>query len=236
MSTDIHMMVDVYDNGLWVPMVEPIWPHGARRPGEPLFNQVPTLTRPYALFSVLADVRNRSGRRGTMPMSPVVEGIQLDFIYDMDDGGHETIDYLSEPRGIAPGVDPNWVDFASQGAIHDPTWYLASELIDYHPIWDQRLKSDGYITEEDYLALRDHGVQPRQIARSMGGDGYLNVTVEEYEAGARGEDGTSIHYFYDGGTVREQAGRAWWATLGVMTMIAPDHDKTKVRLNIAFDS
>ncbi len=236
MSTDIHMMVDVQHDGVWTPMTEPIWPNGARQPGEPIFGPVPTLGRPYALFSVLADVRNRSGRRGAIPMSRVVEGIQVDFIYDMDDGGHQTIDYLAEPRGLAPGVDRNWAEFASQTPIHDTTWFLGSELTDFHPIWDQPLRSDGFITEEEYLALRDHGTQPKYIARSMGGPGFVSVTAEEYEAGVRGVDGVAIHYFYDGGTVREQAGPAWWAILGVMVMIAPDGDDSRVRLNIAFDS
>ncbi len=55
------------------------------------------------------------------------------------------------------------------------------------------------------------------------------MTEEEYEAGERGEQ-TAIKIKYSRCTIRQEAGAAWWAIVAGMRLVAPNHDKTKVRL------
>lgn len=61
------------------------------------------------------------------------------------------------------------------------------------------------------------------------------VTVEEYEAGERGEQ-TAIDFRWVGNALKDDVPTSWWATLAVMHLVAPEGDPDRVRMLIVFDS
>lgn len=235
MGTDVTAMVEVQMGDRWVPAIAPIWPNAKYgEPGERPFALMPVIARHYAMFSVLADVRNRSGR-GTQTMQKVMhpEVGEIEFLYDTDDGGHDTLVPIAMPRGVPEGVNEGWAEFAKSPHLHDVTW-LTLEEIEAGP-WDQVIHEQAIIYEGEYLAWRDTGQMPQLHARGVGGPGMRTVTVEEYEAGERGEQ-TAIDFRWVGRTVYEDAPDSWWATVAVMNLVAPEGHPEKVRLLLAFDS
>lgn len=235
MGTDSHSMVEVREHGEWRPIFDPIWPNEdeASR-GKPLA-VAPDWGRRYGLFSLLADVVNRTGRMGTTQIEREVEGYGKFVIdYDMDDGGHQTITPLAAPRGIPDDCFLGWREFCKQEGIHSPTWFTLDELEDTD-LWDQTLYEDAVVIEPEYREYKETGKLPEHLARNVGGPNLRVVTEEEYEAGERGES-TAIRIKFERGDVRRDAGSAWWATLAVMHLIAPNADRSKVRLLVAFDS
>ena len=236
MGTDAHAMVEIRKDNGWEPCFIPIFPNANREKGESPLDSVPGIARRYGLFSLLADVVNRTGRMGKVTLTQEVEGYgQVEVPYDMDDGGHEPIVPISEPRGVPEDAWEGWKQFTAQEAIHSATWLLLDELNDQHPMWDQPLHEDAFVIEEEYLKYKETGELPGLLARGVGGPDMRVVTEEEYEAGERGKQ-TAVHIKYTRQTIREEAGRAWWATVAAMTLIAPHGDKTRVRLLLAFDS
>lgn len=237
MGTDAHAMVEVRGNDGWEPCFAPIFPQPiSRKQGGAPIGRVPEIERTYGLFSLLADVVNRNGRMGTVVLTREVEGYgEITVNYDMDDGGHEPIVPISEPRGIPEDAWYGWKEFTEQEPIHSATWLTLDELDEQHPMWDQMLHEDAVVLESEYLDYKATGNLPKHLAREVGGPNLRVVTEDEYEAGERGEQ-TAIRIFYTRQTIREEAGRAWWATVAAMTLVAPDHDKSRVRLLLAFDS
>jgi hypothetical protein len=239
MTTDSHALVEIKVGGKWIPMTAPIWPNAGpnrQREGEPLIMEHPTLPRSYALYSLLADVRNRTGRMGVTHMHRTIDDVEVDFDYDMDDGGHQPIAALSFPRGIPQDAWQGWQEFCKQEQIHDPTWLMLDEFQEDHPLWDQVLWQDAVVIEKEYLHWKETGELPKYLARGVGGPGVITVNEAEYQDGKRGEDGTAVTIQYQGKTVREDAGAGWWAIYAMLQLVAPDQDPSNVRLLLAFDS
>lgn len=227
-------MVEVESDNKWVAVVAPIWPDAlSKDPAKP-FGLYPVVERHYGLFSMLADVRNRTGRGKVTMLKQFIEGIgETEFLYDTDDGGHEPIEAIAPPRGLPEGANGGWIKFCREEWVHDPTWLTLDELETAD--WEQVLQEQAVIREEDYLRWRDTGKMPELRPRGVGGEGIRVVTVEEYEAGERGET-TAIDFHWVGNTLAEDIPKSWWATLAVMRLIAPHGDTQKVRLLVAFDS
>lgn len=240
MGTDAHALVEVKHEGLWHPFTIPIWPNDRNSPvygQRPAIADTPGLARNYGLYSLLADVRNRTGRNGAVMMKAEVPDYgEIEFEYDMDDGGHDPITPIDMPRGLPEGVNPGWKEFTDQDAIHDATWLLASELRQGNPCYDQRLYEDCVVSEEEYAKFAETGVPPAMQPHAGGGPGVRVVTEPEYLAGERGENGTLVHIRWVGKTLAESLPSSWWATVAAMVLVAPDHDLDRVRLLVAFDS
>lgn len=249
MGTDATALVEIQDaDGTWKPVVKPIWPNpGWQDRNERPFAGSPHISRHYALFSVLADVRNRTGR-GTQTMAYAHNaetgelirddsGEPMKVPYDTDDGGHDPLEYIDVPRGVPDDAFEAWKGFVeAHPGTHDPTWFTLNELDKDLPIWDQVIYEQCVMTEEEYAAFRDEGKRPKYFARGVGGDGSRTVNEVEFAAGIRGEKMTGIDVRFKGRTVRDDVGSAWWATLAVMHLVAPDGDNTRVRILIVFDS
>jgi hypothetical protein len=234
-GTDVTLMVEAQIDGRWVPVVKPIWPNqGFRDRGEEPFGITPYILRDYGLFAVLADVRNKSGRGTITHMTGEVEGIPYEYDYDTDDGGHDHLDQFFEPRGVPADANPAWQEFVKQRKFHDPTWFTLEEL--ENAPYDQVLYEQCVAYEDEYLHWQETGHRPTFAARSAGGPGLEIVNEVEYAAGKRGPKQTAIDFRWRGGTVREEASQAWWATLGIMSMIAPNQDHSRVRMLLVFDS
>jgi hypothetical protein len=241
MGTDATALVEVKVTDRWVPAIMPIWANPCYNPDDanPMLREtltpIPVMERDYVLFSLLADVRNRSGRGWkTMMKAPVPDSDEfIEWEYDTDDGGHDPIIPIAPPRGVPKDATTPWQELGKSDHFHDLTYLTLDELEGAN--WDQRVYSQGVVSEEEYIAYRDHGTLPKMVARGAGGKNHLTVNEVEYNAGQRGEGMTSIDLRWASGTVRDHA--PWFFRhMEVMTLLAPDHDHTRVRLMVAFDS
>lgn len=200
------MLVEGYHHGQWWPLTgRAMWPDEVNR----RLGSTPVLLRNYELFSMLADVRNRSGR-GTKELRTIENpagGPDIEWVYDTDDGGHDTLIPISAPKGVpedATAIWKTWLAEPENGVVyHDASWLTLEELRTGQ--WDQVVYRDAVLTEDEYIALRDSGVQPKTLARGVGGDGVLVVNEVEYAAGKRGKNLTGVNTRWRAGTVREEA-------------------------------
>jgi hypothetical protein len=233
-GTDATFMVEVKSGDKWTPVLAPIWPDQHRKEqGRGPFGIAPVIERHYGLYSLLADIRNRTGRGRVSLLKQEFEGQMIEFVYDTDDGGHEPITPIAGPRGVPEDANNAWKKYCAEPWTHDPTWVTLNDIQEAD--WDQTLQEQAVIREEDYLHWRETGEMPEMRPRGVGGSGVRVVTVEEYEAGERGES-TAIDFHWVGEVLRDDVPKAWWATVAVMSLVAPHGDPEKVRLLVAFDS
>lgn len=241
MGTDAVAIVEIQLEGHWLPALFPIWPNPAYNPEsedeeerqENLLH--PHIVRDYPMFSVLADVRNRSGR-GTVTMMTQVtpSGEEFEYPYDTDDGGHDTLKFIAEPRGVPDDASEPWKElFSENHGFHDQTYLTLQELIDGP--WQQEVIIEGVLLEPDYLAYMKDGKMPDYNARGAGGEGMLTVSEAEYLEGKRGERSTCVLARWKGGTVQHR-NHYFGVYLRLMMMLAPDDDYERIRMMIAFDS
>jgi hypothetical protein len=240
MGTDATAIVEIELAGTWMPALMPIWPNPSYDPKSEdederqEYTLYPHIVREYSLFSVLADVRNRTGRgTTTMRKSVLPDGTTIEHPYDTDDGGHQTLKYIDVPRGIPDDATEPWKELFGQEGFHDHTWLTLQELIDGP--WQQEVLVDGILLEDDYLAYMRDGKQPGYTAHGAGGTGLAIVSEQEYLEGKRGETSTAVHAKWQGGTVQHR-NHYFGLYLRIMMMLAPEDDYTKVRLMVAFDS
>jgi hypothetical protein len=230
-GTDIPLaLVEKKIGNTWMPDVDHIWPD----PGTGRMRNYPAFTREYELFSILADVRNRSGRgtKTEQPLPPEIGGV---YVYDTDDGGHDTLTPISNPKGVPADASLIWTlgltVFDLRLNLHDMSYLTLEELTT--DLWDQQIYRDAYLLEEEYLALQRDGIEPTTLARGTNPENVVNEV--EYAAGKRGENGTAIFTRWRAQPLRSIA--PWFFRyLEIMKQIAPDGDPRKVRLLIAFDS
>lgn len=239
MGTDAHFMVEVrLDDGQWLPVISKIWPnHGWQDHGEEPLTITPVLPRDYGLYSILADVRNRTGRGPTYMKTIEVPGHEpVEYPYDTDDGGHDPLLPIAEPRGVPTDANVMWREFTAQEDVgfHDPSWLSLREIVTAD--WEQVLYEQAVVLEPEYLAWRDNGVMPTSHSRGIGGEGVITVNEVEYAAGKRGERETAVTFRWRQGPLRESVPGSFWLMVATMTMLAPDGDNDRVRLLMVFDS
>lgn len=199
MGIDMMVMVEVrHRGGEWHPLKD-----------MPLAYKVP---RNNVMFSMLADVGNRTGRiepRWQEPRKMQTDtGETVDvpgWWYDPDDGGHERLEPVEPPRGIPDDASLQWqanvAIWESQREAVITTYLTPAEIMTGN--WDQRITRTGIISEEDYVAYREKGIAPELWAGAAGGPGCRTVTSDEYDAGERGESTTAVQFTWDAGTARE---------------------------------
>jgi len=233
MGTDISIMIEAKISDRWVPILEPIWPSGEKE--DPLAI-APNIPRHYGLFSLLADVRNRTGRGPTYMMKQEVEGFgEVEYPYDTDDGGHDPITPIDVPRGIPDDAPTIWKQFCAQfPGTHDPTWLTLDEID--RADWDQVLYEDAVAFEDEYLEWQRNGEAPAYRSRGAGGPGLRVVNEVEYAAGVRGEKQTAVQFRWKEGPLRASVPPEWRMTLQIMHMVAPHQDPVRMRMLIVFDS
>ena len=235
MGTDVSLLVEANLSGHWRGLLLPIW-HNFRTDEQ--CTLVPTLSRNYALFSVLADVRNRSGRGTQTPIEIVSpDGETFNAIYDTDDGNHHPLIPIDNPRGVpddASEIWKRWYDHShAANGVHDWSYLGLPELLDGP--WDQPVMMDTVISEQDYKDLRDHGIKPDTFAAGAEGNGLRTVTAAEYEAGERGERTTAVRAEFQAGTARDHA-QELFRILEIAKVVAPGDDFHNIRIMMSFDS
>jgi len=239
MGTDITMMVEGFAGGAWRPLNRrDMWPDERR---EKLF-RVPVLLRNYELFSILADVRNHSGR-GSKSMRMLTDpdtGREFEWEYDTDDGGHDPLIPISAPKGIPDDATEDWREFLAEGerrkmVFHDHSFLTIGELRSGQ--WDQVVYRQAILTEEEYLALTLVGIKPTQLARGAGGEGVRVVNEVEYAAGIRGESTTAVDARWREGPLTECT-PTFQIMMDAMDMAAKEvlEGPESIRVLFAFDS
>ncbi len=212
-------------------------------PWRPISTMTPVkIRRDYALFALLADVRNHAGRHvpilqpAMTIMSPEGKPIEIPaWTYDPDDGGHDRLEPITTPRGVPDDASKMWREYVdgwiASGAVIDISWITPEEVLSAD--WDQDVYAHGLLTEEDYLNLRDHGTVPKLSAMNSGGIGTQSVNEIEYAQGKRGENGTTVAARWKEGKIRDSAG--WFLDLaqGLVDRCPPT---SKVRFMLLFDS
>lgn len=163
--------------------------------------------REQALFALLGDVTNGKGRFSKSWQPPRVhEGHQIPgFWYAPDDGDHDPIEPISEPKGLAEGSSNVWLGhvawWQSQREKIVVTHYSLDELIAGD--WDQVVYRHGILFEQDYLELTEKNKVPRRWMGQAVGEKTVVVNEIEYAAGKRGETETLVKARWKAGTVRQ---------------------------------
>lgn len=130
MSTDIHMMVEVYENDHWVSVNQ--FDDDPRRVIDPVYNQ-----NNYDVFAVLANVRNGVGFAGIITGDP--------------------LPYIDKPRGLPDDVSPEvkacsdaWGEDA-----HDHSWLTLDEILNFDA-WGDGVNIRYHLSLVGYYLLRQY--------------------------------------------------------------------------------
>jgi hypothetical protein len=227
MGTDMHVLIEVNHGDGWRALRK-MTPH--------------QVEREYVLFSMLGDIRNKSGR-GTRTWQEPEDHVMEDgetitiggYWYDTDDGGHEHINPIDAPRGVPVDCSEEWGLFASMWAprAHAYTYLSMEDIVGGD--WDQPVTRYGAITEEEYLNWRDNGVLPTTFASDAGGPGTAVVPQHEYEAGKRGEKYTYVYARWQAGTTGDIC-RVFLETMKDLKEITELRPQSSLRLMVLFES
>jgi hypothetical protein len=170
MGTDIHSRIEILQpEGYWQCMIEERFEGFFWDPKQPVskwnreHSNEPLKNRNYRLFAMLADVRNGRGFAG------------------VDTG--DRVDPISEPKGIPFDASIEWLAEVEEwgGDLHSHSYLTLEELEAYD--WDGLTFERGYVTEEDYLAVRGtNSPPPGGWSGGVGGYNIVSVSAMEYEA------------------------------------------------------
>ena len=192
MGTDCHFIVQIRDHdGLG-------WHQLA---GDDLIRRMP---RCYPLFSVLSNIANRAGHFAPHMMPVTVEGEEYEVNYDPDNGGHESLIPIADPRGVPEDAPEFWRDFVREWAERAPetraSWVTAREALAAQ--WDQTVYRDSCVPEEVYVKYLNDGTLPQVFGETLEVNGNKIVNELEYASGVRGERSTFIRMGWREGPVR----------------------------------
>lgn len=173
--------------------------------------------RNYAVFAMLAGVRNGFGFAGCKTHEPLVP--------------------ISEPRGLPDdnpkyeGEDADWM-FGD----HSFSWVTLRELLDW-PGWGQELHMTGILDREEYERVMREGGTPKSWCGGIGGPGVVQTTHESIQAGTAPENWTCAQYewrtpFRD----RVRLFRMWLDYIEAKHGWELESDPGAIRLVFGFDS
>lgn len=230
MGTDMHMMVEIQqeDETEWRLLM-----------GTPMAHKCP---RNYAMFAVLADVRNGSGRIPPVWMEEhehtTDDGQQVTIPghwYDVEDGGMERLIPIDAPRGVPDDATLEWqanvAIWQHKSNSVEATWLTAEEILEAN--WDQMIIRHGLVRESDYIELTETGKGPSAQIGGFGGEGAIEVSEEEYAEGKRGEHYTLVRTTWTDGLLSDQIPGFLKMVQGIVESKA---DSTKVRFMLLFES
>lgn len=188
MGCDIHTMVEIqqynysddkFIEGKWKAVRDQLFPYPYFRENEPIspYNKPrtshPWVGRNYALFSVLADVRNTRMRSNIF--DPTMEYEERD-----------SIDPIAMPRGVPEDASKRWLKECERwGAdFHSESWFTVQELVDARDAgaFSQDIIARGYVSLRDYLAHKNDGVEIESWSSYAGGGGVLSMHEAEWIA------------------------------------------------------
>jgi len=225
-GVDLWMMVEISHND---------------EPWRPLMHE-PHLYKAHreeAMFALLGDVTNNKGRFKDVfqPARPTPDGKEMvpAFWYRPDQGDHDPIEPICEPRGVPDDASPAWKERVAEWAAKRDrvvtTWLTPEEIIEAN--WDQQVYRQALLMEADYIELVEKGIQPRRWMSNVGGKGVRVVSEIEYAEGLRGERETIIRAGWNAGTLRSLS-HEMPDMFADLLMIRPE--STKMRLMFIFEA
>lgn len=130
--------------------------------------------RSYAVFAMLAGVRNGYGFAGVKTHEPLVP--------------------ISEPRGL-PADNPKYEgeDAEWMWGDHSESWVTLRELLDW-PGWDKDLEMTGVLDREEYERVIREGDRPRGGCGGISGGSVVQTTHEAVLAGSAPQAWTHVTY------------------------------------------
>jgi len=130
--------------------------YGSKNPTGPFYSG-----RNYALFSILANVRNGYGFAGV----------------DTGDGFMP----ISEPRGVPENSCPEYLAQVSEWGRngHSHSYLTLDEVLSFD--WTQTSKKRGFITPLEWVNLRVHG-KPQSWSGSVSGSRITRHSVEDFDS------------------------------------------------------
>jgi hypothetical protein len=160
---DIHLYVEVRDGGRWrhVPVADNYRDAAGDLDYEQYANDPLYVGRNYALFAILAGVRNGRG---------VVDGA---------DTGNRYVP-IADPRGLPEDLTPEVRAEANdwRGDAHGHSWHSLAHLLEYD--WWQRATRRGVVGPKEYAALQATG-RPSGWSAGVSGRGVRIVSNAEME-------------------------------------------------------
>lgn len=131
--------------------------------------------RNYALFSLLADVRNT--RALSNPFNSAIKYEERDAIIP-----------IQSPRGIPRDASEGWIkELKRWGAdLHSHSYFTLQELLDAesHGAFDQKVLQRGYVSLDQYLGYAQKGLKPSTWASYTSGP---SLTALEWEVLSQSE-------------------------------------------------
>lgn len=207
MGCDIHMMAEVQDptyrhgvgyvfndDAQWQAIKEPVFPSSWFREDQPPsrynrpFSVEPYSGRNYALFSLLANVRN-------------TRTLHNMFDPSMEYEERDAITPIAEPRGVPTNASKRWLKEVKRWGedLHSMSYFTLQELLDALEAgaFDQTIHQRGYVPLSRYLAHKREGADIQSWASyssvtSMTEADWLALTDERREeliAENAGKDG-----------------------------------------------
>jgi hypothetical protein len=173
--------------------------------------------RSYAVFAMLAGVRNGFGFAGVKT--------------------HEPLAPISEPRGLPSdnakydGEDADWA-FGE----HSQSWLTLREVLDWAG-WDQDLLMTGIVDRDEYERLIRENDTPREWCGGRWGGDVIQTTQEAVESGSAPEGWNCLTYswripFRD----RVRLFRLWLDYLEAKHEWLLKDDPAAIRIVFGFDS
>jgi len=128
------------------------------------------------------------------------------WVYNTDDGGHDPLVPISEPRGVPDDATAEWLQAIERWSALRSEPLILSHLTPAEIIagdWTQGVYQEGLMIEPDYLRFVKDGTLPRLHIDQAGGEGLRVVNEVEYAQGVRGERETAVSTRWKKGTLRE---------------------------------
>lgn len=175
--------------------------------------------RNYALFAILADVRNGYGFAGIKTGE-----------------GYKSIDL---PRGI-PFDSCNTVqDYFGQGWMHSESHVYLNELVNYN--WNQTTTRYGVVSEKEYKNWVVNKGRPERFCGSVGGSNIKNISLEEMDllVGGYVEREKDKQYYTQVSweeSYKESAGDFSEDCIPKLVALSDSEDFSDIRIVFGFDS
>lgn len=149
--------------------------------------------RNYAVFALLAGVRNGTGFAGIRthdPIQPISEprGLPADLGFK----GRDYSDFDQTPPH--PNPQSRTIEYEeSEFGDHSYSWVTLKEVIDW-PHWDAPLNQCGYLDRSEYEKMIAEGRTPKSWCGDVSGLNVVKTTHAEVQAGQAPENWTDVYY------------------------------------------
>lgn len=216
MGTDIYMLAERRTKGKWHLVTGDVFMSPYDKWAR---TDIPYSERNYDTFAILADVRNGIGFAGCLT--------------------GECFNPISEPKGLPVDADPKTLErLFPEGYAHS---YLSlKELKEYD--WNQRHKTHGCVSEEEYADTIAKGLHPTQWCSSVIGGDTEVISERDMKKLIKGklERKEGVKYYcecwFPAMTYADASGSFYYRTIPALEELIPEGGSEEdVRIIFNFD-